>query len=109
MDLLYSRYASPNEFMNLYIEQGRFGEFVWNIVNLENTRRKEQAEAESDRMLWKMYIHSYADVCFDDWKSGLMERSGMPGNIQHSGDENLTEEQIQRIIEKAFSFGAEGD
>ena len=75
MDLLYSRYASPNEFMNLYIEQGRFGEFVWNIVNLENTRRKEQAEA----------------------------------NIQHSGDENLTEEQIQGIIERAFSFGAEGD
>ena len=52
MDLLYSRYASPSEFMGLYIEQGRFGEFVSNIVNLENKRKKEEVEAESDRMLW---------------------------------------------------------
>ena len=108
MDLLYSRYASPNEFMNLYIEQGRFGEFVGNIVNLENTRRKELAEVESDRMLWEMYIHSYADVCFDDWKRSLMG-PGAPENTQRAGDENLTEAQIQGIIERAFSFGTEGD
>lgn len=73
MDLLYSRYASPSEFMGLYIEQGRFGEFVSKIVNLENKRKKEEVEAESDRMLWDAYIRSGSDKTFGEYKESLLQ------------------------------------
>ena len=73
MDLLYSRYASPAEFMNLYIEQDRFGEFVSNIISLENKRKREEAEAENDRMLWEAYVHSGSDKSFADYKAALLQ------------------------------------
>ena len=53
MDLLFSRYASPLDFMKLYINQGRFGEFVEGIIGLENKRRKENNEKENDDKLWQ--------------------------------------------------------
>ena len=73
MDLLYSRYASPSEFMRLYIEDGRFGEWVGQIISLENKRKKEQAEAENDRMLWEAYIRSGSDKTFGEYKEFLLQ------------------------------------
>ncbi len=73
MDLLYSRYASPAEFMNTYIRQGRFGEFVDNIFKMDRERRKETAQKNQDDMLWLAYIHSMSEQSFNDWKNGLME------------------------------------
>lgn len=44
MDLLYSRYASPDRFMKTYIDQGRFGEFVANIIEMDMERKKEAVQ-----------------------------------------------------------------
>ena len=46
MDLLYSRYASPMEFMNVYIEQECFGEFVTKILEMETERKEQEAQKE---------------------------------------------------------------
>ena len=79
MDLLYSRYSNPLEFMHLYIEQGRFGEFVARIVELEYKRNTEKAEKENEEKLWQMYIHSMSDKSFIQWKDELMNEQPQIG------------------------------
>ncbi|MGN1314074.1 MAG: hypothetical protein ACI4VG_03560 [Lachnospiraceae bacterium] len=71
MDLLFSRYASPLDFMKLYIEQGRFGEFVEEIIEMDNERRREAEEKENDDKLWQAYIRSGSDKSFIEWKHEL--------------------------------------
>ncbi len=75
MDLLYSRYSSPLEFMRLYIEQGRFGEFVEEIFGMEQKRRQEKAEDEEEQKLWEMYLHSMSGKSYADWKKEVLSNN----------------------------------
>ena len=104
MDLLYSRYASPMDLVNLYLEQGRFGEFVTNIIELEHERKKAEAEKETDSRLWSMFIQ--CDVpegtTFEKWKEDALKRSKEQGKA-HTKDENMTKQDIQNIMDKFFS------
>ena len=107
MDLLYSKYASPMDLMNLYLEQGRFGEFVTNIIELEHERKKAEEEKETDNRLWSMFIHSYVPegTTFEKWKEDVLKRSKEQGKEQvkaHTKDENMTEQDIQNIMDKFF-------
>lgn len=102
MDLLYSRYASPMDLVNLYLEQGRFGEFVENIIELENERKTAEAEKEEEQKLWSMYIHSMTDKSFIDWKNEMLNQPAKPGKA-HTRDEDMTEKDIQNIMDKLFS------
>ena len=72
MDLLYSRYSNPLEFMRLYIEQGRFGEFVTEILKMDQKRKTEAAKKEDEQKLWEIYLHSMADKSFNDWKKYIL-------------------------------------
>ncbi len=74
MDMLYAKYASPMELMQFYIEQSRFGEFVYHFIRTEQERRREEAEEEADRKLWIAYVHSMTDQSFREWKAELKER-----------------------------------
>lgn len=74
MDLLFARYASPIEFMHLYMNQGRFGEFVAGIIEMDVRRKKEEAEKKNDDRLWNAYIHSMSDKTFLEWKKDLAVR-----------------------------------
>lgn len=94
MDLLYSRYASPLELMNIYLEQGRFGEFVTNIINLENKRIQETAQKENDDRLWLAYVHSMSDKTFSEWKDGLMKQ-------KPPEDYSMTDEQVEDAKQQA--------
>lgn len=69
---MYSRYASPVEFMDAYIGQGRFGEFVANVFEMERKRKQDAAGREDDDRLWQAYIHSMTDKTFRDWKEELL-------------------------------------
>ncbi len=73
MDLLFSRYASPLDFMGLYINQGRLPEFVSQVVDMENERRKQEAEKESDDKLWQAYIRSMSKKNFSEWKKEVAQ------------------------------------
>lgn len=94
MDLLYSRYASPMEFMRLYIEQGRFGEFVTEIIEMDNKRKREAAKKEDDDRLWTAYIHSMSDKSFNDWKKELFTQ-------KQPEDYSMTDEQVANAKEQA--------
>lgn len=72
MDLLFSRYASPMEFMRIYIENGRFGEFVAEVLAMDKKRKDEEAEKENDNKLWTAYLlGGNKEQTFNEWKAGL--------------------------------------
>lgn len=100
MDLLYSRYASPFEFMGLYIMQGRFGEFVSEIAYMDFKRKKEEAEKRNDDRLWSLYIRSMSDKTFEEWKEGL-KTSKVPENYSMSNEEiGKVKQQAKGILER---------
>lgn len=94
MDLLYSRYASPVEFMKTYIDQGRFGEFVTGILEMDAERKKETALKENDDKLWLAYIHSMTDKSFHDWKDELQQK-------QEPKTHSMTNEQVDGAKKQA--------
>lgn len=100
MDLLFSKYASPLEFMNLYIEQGRFGEFVSEILRLETEDQQKIADREDDNKLWLAYLLSMSDMSFADWKKGLYQKKeAIP---QGMTDQQVDEAKVQahEILQK---------
>jgi len=104
MDLLYSRYSSPMDLMRLYIEQGRFGTFVDEFLRLENERRKTEAEKEQRRELWAMYIHSYTQESFDEFKRRVCKPvSTTHGSTTGSRDADLDEQGVKSIMDSLFS------
>lgn len=62
------------EFMHLYIEQGRFGEFVTEILLAEKRRKEELSQKEENDRWWDLYLHSYSDKSFIQWKEELTGR-----------------------------------
>ena len=104
MDLLFSRYASPLDFMKIYIEQGRFGEFVEGIVSLENKRKKEEKEKEDDDKLWQAYIRSMSEKSFIDWKKELRQESNkQPETLSMTNEMVADAKEQARGILKNFS------
>ncbi len=100
MDLLYSRYASPAEFMGTYIEQGRFGEFVANILELDMKQKKETAQKDEDNKLWLAYIHSMTDQSFQNWKKGLMQNQEPVSYSMSDKQVDAVKQQTRGILNK---------
>ena len=100
MDLLYSRYASPVEFMGTYIEQGRFGEFVANILEMDMKRKKETVQKDEDNKLWLAYIHSMTDQSFQDWKKGLMQNQEPVSYSMSDKQVDAVKQQARGILNK---------
>lgn len=75
MDMLYRAYSNPLDLMNLYINQGRFGKFVTGFLEAEYEKRKEKAERDNDWKLWLMYVHSYSEMTFSEWKQNAIKES----------------------------------
>ncbi len=100
MGLLYSKYTSPMEFMRLYIEQGRFGEFVEEIWSAERKRRTEEADKENEQKLWELYLHSMHSESFNDWKRNVLKE---PVNGGKNRDEDLKDADILNIIDVTLS------
>lgn len=104
MDLLYSRYSNPMELVRIYIENGRFGEFVSEIINMEKKRRNEEAEKENDSKLWLAYVLSASDIHFNDWKKGLYQKKEKePGSYTMTDAQVESAKQSARGILKRFS------
>lgn len=87
--------------MRIYIDQGRFGEFVSEVITSENARRKELAEKEDDDRLWIAFVHSGSDKSFAAWKSEIVKHSE---EIQRQGesDLNITDDAIAEIYGRLF-------
>lgn len=105
MDLLYSKYSNPLEFMNMYINQGRFGEFVTEIVGLENNRKQEEVEKQNEDRLWEAYLHSMSDKSFLEWKKAVMKKPVDTDAINAAFDAEETINRSKSIL-KGFSMKA---
>ena len=100
--MLYSRYANPKELMHVYIKRRRFGEFVEECIESENRRRIEEAEKADEQKLWMMYVHCRPDKSFKDWKAEVLKPAA---EQKGSRDENMTDEDITKLINGLFSEG----
>lgn len=98
--MLYSRYSNPLDLLKIYINQGRFGNFVEGFIKEEINRRKVEEEKDKEMKLWIAYVHSYTDKSYENWKQSVT--GGAPVNTKASGDENLDDEGIQKILDKLF-------
>ncbi len=88
------------DLIGMYINRGRFGEFVTSVIESEYERRKTEAEKDNEWKLWTMYIHSMAEESFNDWKERILKSVGNTGG--RNSDDDLTEEGIQAILDKLF-------
>ncbi len=90
------------DLMKLYIEQGRFGEFVYEVITAENKRKKEQAEKEEDNKLWTAYLLSAdsTDKTFTEWKASIIRHA----NLNSSGkrDDDMTNADIDNLLNRLF-------
>ena len=85
--------------MNSYINRGRFGEFVSNVLEAEYERRKEQAEKDDDMKLWIMYVHTPVEESFYDWKKRVLKSAD---NRKPNRDHDLDDDSISKIIDDLF-------
>ena len=83
----------------MYINRGRFGEFVTSVLEAEYERRKEQVEKDDDMKLWLMYIHSEVEESFKDWKQRVLK---IAENKKANRDHDLDDNRIQAIIDDLF-------
>lgn len=101
MDRLYSKYSCPMDLMNRYINQGRFGEFVNDFLTLEMERRKEEMEKQQHRDLWAMYVHSYTNESFGDFKERVCKPD--KGGTRNAGsDAGMTQDDALAIVDSLF-------
>lgn len=94
MDLLFSKYASPMDLMKIYIDQGRFGEFVSEILEMEMKRKEAEAEKDSENKLWIAFVHSKSDKTFSAWKEELKKKD-------EPEDYSMTDEQVEEVKQKS--------
>jgi hypothetical protein len=101
MDMLYRAYSNPLDLMNRYINQGRFGKFVTGFLESEDKRRKEEHEKDTDWKLWVMYVHSYSDMTFGEWKQ-IVTKESKSNTRTKNKDDDLTDDGIQAIVSDLF-------
>ena len=100
MDMLYRAYSNPMDLISRYINQGRFGKFVTGFLEAEYEKRKEEAEKDLDWKLWMMYINSYSDMSYGEWKDSVQKNAS--NRTRKNKDDNLTEDGIKSIVDKLF-------
>ena len=84
-----------------YINRGRFGEFVADVVNKENERITREAEKDEEWKLWTLFLHSSSGESFAEWKKKVLKKSER--KQRRGRDEELTDDGINAIIDKLFS------
>ncbi len=106
MDMLYARYSSPMDLLYTYINQRRFGDFIKGFIQVENDRKKAEADRDEELKEWIAYVHSYSEKSFDDWKADLIgsteARTGNKPGKKAGRDEDLDDKGIQDIYAALF-------
>lgn len=105
MGLLYEQYTAPLDLIRMYINRGRFGEFVASVLEADHQRRKDEAEKDDNLKLWIMYtqlaVNGHTDESFMGWKERVCKPETSEAKGRNS-DEELTEDGIQFIVDTLF-------
>lgn len=104
MDMLYAKYSCPMDLVSMYINRGRFGEFVDEFLTLEVERRKAEADRQQHRDLWEMFVHSTFTGTFEEFKERVMKpvSTTTGGTTRANSDTDLTEKGAEAIISTFF-------
>lgn len=105
MDLLYSRYADPDRFMNTYIAQGRFGEFVAGVLEMDRQRKEKEYQKMEDDRLWLAYIFSMTEKSFHEWKKELVQRREPVSYAMTDRQVDAVKQQAKGILDKIAPAG----
>jgi hypothetical protein len=97
--MLYRAYSNPTDLMSRYINQGRFGTFVEGFLQAEYDKRKAESERDQEMMLWIAYVHSYSKDTFSDWRKKVCKADS---TTTGGSDEDMTEQDMEKIISKLF-------
>lgn len=88
----------------MYINRGRFGEFVKSVVDEHNKCLQEEIEKDNDWKLWTMYIHlatmGLTKESFADWKERICKPVATKG--KGNKDADLDEDGIRAIMDDLF-------
>ncbi|MBQ8982713.1 MAG: hypothetical protein IJ079_03915 [Lachnospiraceae bacterium] len=83
------------------MNQGRFGEFVEQVIDADRKRQREEQEQEADRKLWMAYIRGHHEESYSEWKEHLIEKSD--SRQSGSRDVDLTDSEKEDIIQNALA------
>ncbi len=86
--------------MNTYITQGRFGEFVHNILDMDMKRKSEAARKEDIDMLCQAYISSIGDKALPERMSDMMKERAPVLYAMSSGEVNAVKQRAKEIMER---------
>ena len=101
--MLYSRYSNPMDLLKIYINNGRFGDFVSGFIKEETKRKNEEIEKHEDIKLWMAYIQTPTQELYQDWKKRVTGQTHTNANgIQQGRDEDLDDDGIVNIINSLF-------
>lgn len=97
MDLLYKRYANPFSFLSNF--KNNFSQTIVNIWN-----------AEQDDKILEMYLHSFSDKSFNEYREELLKSSKIDKKEIVINDEDKKEiiKKSTNIL-KNFSPSQKGD
>lgn len=88
--MLFTKYASPFDFLDGMTEMGEFEQALDRLV-----------EQEQEKKLWEMYLHSHSDKSFNEWKEQVLEDNPKPSEAM-SKEEVTTEIDRSKEILKSF-------
>ncbi len=93
MDLLYHRYASPLELLDMIVSLGQLDEFLKHMI--------EQIDEEK---LWELYLHQIIkEQSFSDWKASLKtdieKEEDRAAKTVTRGEINAAVQKSQAILE----------
>lgn len=101
--MLYSRYSNPMDLLKVYINNGRFGDFVDGFIKEETKRKNEEIEKHEDIKLWMAYIQTPTNETYQMWKRRVTGQAPAGANVTAKGrDEDLDDDGIINIINSLF-------
>ncbi len=84
MDLCFKRYASPCLIIDLAIDNGRFTEFVNELLKINNDEADEKT-------LWEMWLHKSYGQSYNDFVDNVMQEEPEP----------LSREELEATIDES--------
>ena len=88
MDLVFKRYSSPFLLLDNLIENGKFLEF---IAELLNDYQEEQ--------LYEFWLHKVLDKSYEEFKKDIKEEKE-----RHEAPEELNDERVAEIIQESYEI-----
>lgn len=86
--MLFKRYASPFDLLNISISTNDFSNFIFDFVKAVNKEREEQAD-------WEFFLHKVYDSSFAEFKEELEN---------NKKNRNMSKEKMRATVEESMNI-----